>query len=79
MSDETQQIEETEKTETPAAVAEAPAKAAAPIEEQAEEKKDVEMTMCMVSKQMVPLEETIELERKKGEVLRIHSRYKKFN
>lgn len=37
-----------------------------------------EMVMCAVSKQQVPLDETIEIERKKGEKLRIHSRYKKF-
>ncbi len=37
-----------------------------------------EMVFCAVSKQMVPIEETVEVERKKGEVLRIHERFKKF-
>lgn len=37
-----------------------------------------EMVFCAVSKQMVPKEETIEIERKPGEVLRIHRRYKKY-
>jgi hypothetical protein len=39
---------------------------------------EVEKVLCMVSKQMVPIDETIELERKKGEVLRIHRKYKRF-
>ncbi len=38
-----------------------------------------EMVVCAVSKKEVPLEETVEIERKKGEMLRIHSRYKKFD
>ncbi|RMG10706.1 MAG: hypothetical protein D6729_19175 [Deltaproteobacteria bacterium] len=37
-----------------------------------------EQVFCAVSKQMVPKEETIEIERKPGEVLRIHRRYKKY-
>ncbi len=41
-------------------------------------KEPSEMVICAVSKQEVPLDETIELERKKGEKLRIHSRFKKF-
>lgn len=51
-------------------------------EETATEKKEtktaVETVMCSVSKEQVPLDETIELERKKGETLRVHSRFKKF-
>lgn len=37
-----------------------------------------EKVFCAVSKEMVPIEETVEVERKKGEVLRIHQRFKKF-
>lgn len=37
-----------------------------------------EMVFCAVSKQMVPIEETVEVERKKGETLRIHKRFKKY-
>ena len=45
----------------------------------AEEKAKVtEMVMCAVSKQQVPLDETVEIERKRGEKLRIHARFKKF-
>ena len=44
----------------------------------AETAKETELVMCAVSKQNVPLDETIEIERKKGEMLRIHARFKKF-
>jgi len=67
MSDETNT-----EIETPAAAAPveaAPAVAAVP---------EREMVMCMVSKQKVPLDETVEIERKKGELLRVHARYKRF-
>ena len=81
MSDETTQVEE-QNAETAAPAPEitpTPEAAAQAVEAQEPEpRKDVEMVLCMVSKEMVPLEETIELERKKGEVLRLHQRYKKF-
>ena len=90
MSDETPQVDEQpEETSVPEAssIPSEPAAAAAPeaapqsvaaVEEEPEPAKDVETVLCMISKQQVPLSETIELERKKGEVLRIHQRYKKF-
>jgi hypothetical protein len=71
MADETQP-ETTPETEA----AEAAEAATAPEAEQPAA--EIEMVFCAVSKQQVPASETIELERKKGEMLRIHARYKKF-
>lgn len=39
---------------------------------------DTRTIFCAVSKQMVPFDETIEVERKPGEMLRIHKKYKKY-
>ncbi len=87
MSDENTQVEEqTEETPVPApetastapASPEASSEAAPAAPAEKAEEPEVEMVQCMISKQRVPLSETIELERKKGEVLRIHQRYKKF-
>ena len=77
----TETPETTETPEKPEAAETAQVEAAGQAEgEGADEapESDVEKVLCMVSKQMVPIDETIELERKKGEVLRIHSKYKRF-
>lgn len=79
---EENEIETPKTPEAPPPEAEAAAEPAAEATEAAApeeaEKTSGEMVFCAVSKQMVPIEETVEVERKKGEVLRIHKRFKKF-
>lgn len=62
MTDETNNIEKTEET-----------KGAEPVEEKAEPK-----IMCYVSKEMVPVSETVEVEYSHGKTFRVLPKYVKF-
>ena len=48
-------------------------------DETTEPKKDVQKIMCFVSKQMVPLNETVEVDYAPGKKVRVLPRYVKFD
>lgn len=50
----------------------------AEVQPEAPPEPEGEKVLCAVSKKMVLLEDTVEIERHKGETLRIHKRFKRF-